>query len=256
MFNNKFMEIAFSDELHKIASSGSHDEAVDLLKSAAKSKILNMAKGLAGKTWRFGVRQGKDILRHPSVMIDKAKRVGSKILSKVPGKFSPLERLRMKGIMGEERAISNIAAKRKGFAQTQQAKATELVAKEQDKTKKLLRNTRSNTYKNIKSKTPHTQETMKENTRRISNVMTRNKMLEAESKAKDAADKYKNFGVSDYVGGALYRGDNAAVRKTIGAGALGGAGILAYKGVTGKDKKDVNVHKYGSFSFNGTSNNE
>ena len=251
MLDNAEFQISFSDELHKIAKAGSHDEAVTFLKEGSAFT------GAASKAWRAFKRFGKNpILKTKQKMQETSSAIG-----KYRAKYAPTRSGRIKGrsqeILGADAAkatsnrIKNIQdSKIRNLSEIHDQKAFEKAKmdrvnrlKDRRKYEPDVVNRRIEENK-IRTESIRQQKALKD--KNVQKQKLEDKKLEVD-KLKADATAIKNQSIFTRVGGGLTSaGAPKGVKTLVGAGAVALPTAAAYNmAMAEKKKKDNSLFKLG-----------
>lgn len=251
MIKNPNFQIAFSDELHKIATAESHPEAVEFLKEASKFT------GIASKAWRSLKRFGKN-------PVLKTKEKGYQALEGVQNfraKYSPFQTGRMKARVGASNAAeaasfqgTRIVKKRENKIREIAERAGGTRGEQAYKQKKVLEADRKKYQPSVEGRQVHDRWVRSKNLRAQRNIKDKNilkakvdeKKLEiANIEAGIAKDKNKSI-VTRIGGGITSKDAPGSVKTLVGGGALAVGGATAYNlTMAEKKKKDNSIFKFG-----------
>ena len=251
MIKNPNFQIAFSDQLHKIATSDSHPEAVGLLKEAANWG------GMASKAWRSVKRFAKNPILKTK---EKAYQAG-KGIETIRSKYHPsqMQRLRSSGtaknmetgaanmrariVDKRNKKIQNIAERvggdsgqlalnQKKWMQDSKHKYSPDVVNRQ-RGEQWVRNKNLRAQKNIQDKN-------------IAKAKLEEKKLEI-ANIQAGIDKKKGQSIITRIGGGITSKDTpGSVKTIIGGGAVAAGGATAYNlTMAEKKKKDNSIFKFG-----------
>jgi hypothetical protein len=266
MFKNAEFQISFSDELHKIATSETHPEAVELLKTAGP---WQMAGKIGRKAWRFGKVVGRSAKRFGANPILKTKEKlwqTSGLVGKVrASRLNPFQAGRVKGLGQQGHASRAVADPRTGTAARIRDKRNYKIQEVAEKFKRKTEGRR------IQGEIKHKKERFKyrplvEERAKVERMQRNRSMkLQQDQKARNIekgkmeeakvevaalkaqAQATKDQSIVTRVGGSLTAAGTSKSTKTlVGAAAVGVPGYAAYNlTMADKKKKDNSIFKFG-----------
>ena len=260
MLDNAEFQISFSDELHKIAKSGNHDEAVAFLKEGSAFT------GAASKAWRALKRFGKN----PVLKTKQKMQQASSTIGKYRSQYAPTRTGRMKGRSQQMLAddavrstkmriqnkqdskIRNLAEKhdQKAFEKAKMDRVTRLRDRRKYEPDVIARRTEES---QIRNESIRKQKALKQEN--INKQKLEDKKIEVDKLKADAA-AVRNQSIFTRVGGGLTSSDAPkGVKTLVGAGAVAVPTAAAYNmAMAEKKKKDNSIFKFGGKKDNKKSN--